>query len=607
MGRTTIDFELRVQTPHGAAVQGAFVRVVGPSGTLHGREIGAGTHRFRLTQRGEYEIQVEDHKKAFDCETYRGILHISPSERKCQVVREFLPAPSHAHAASGHEVERRRGVHLVSADAERQLIDVILDYRWFTHIGFPPTLGNRVELLVDGEEGWGAVARTIEKAEQSIRIATWVYDPRMELLRPDPLADPAARVPYTIHRMLGQRAADGVLVQLLLWDPPLLPMPRETFAVAGMGDDFFEVLSEKNPTPVPVFDERLELPNLLLGGLPIGSYHQKTVVIDGRIGYCGGMNLKQNDWDTRLHRIFDPARCRFSRPRAYRKRVFDSLASADHPPRHDFMARIEGPSVAHLEDNFRQRWNRLIEKGVEHAEHSTKVPKPPQCAPVGASAVQVVRTMPAPFEERGILDVWLRAIAAAKRLIYVEDQYFRSVIVSRAIAEAVQKNPRLSVLVITNEAHANRPITGQWNRVCFDIIRDALPDFELYALHSAGVDWREKRCDLRIDNHGKLLIVDDEFLMVGSCNVNDRGFEYEGECNLAIVDRAFVAPCRLDLFRDCLDQDPRLGRSIEEDVVVFREHAAANAKNPPLHREHPFIVPFVPRPRNAGIFGRRVF
>lgn len=597
--------ELRVTTPHGVAVQGAFVRVVGPSGTVLGRERRPGRYRFRLSPGSQYEIMIDAPAGGVEFQTFRGIVHISAADEKCVFVGGASPSAVRADSVLGasilHEKVECRERH------GRHVFDIVLDYKWFTPIGFPPTLGNCVELLIDGEDGWGAVARTIAKAEQTIRVATWVYDPQMELLRPDPLSDPAARVPYTIHRMLGRRAADGVLVQLLLWDPPLLPMPRETLAVARVADDRFEVLSEKNPTQTHIFHDKHDLPNRVLGGLPIGSYHQKTVVVDGQVGFCGGMNLKQNDWDTRLHRIFDPARCRFSRPQTFRKRVLDLAAAADHPPRHDFMARLEGPSVAHLEENFRQRWNRLIDRGAPHTEHATPVVAPPKGKEVGSSVVQVVRTMPAPYEERGILDVWLRAIAAAKHLVYIEDQYFRSVIISEAIATAVQKNPLLNVIAITNEAHANQPIIGQWSRVCFDIIRAVRPDFELHALHVLGTDCHGDRCVLRIDNHGKLLIVDDIFLMVGSCNVHDRGLEYEGECNLAIVDRDLVARARLDLFRDYLDGDPRLGWSIEDDVRIFHEHAATNRKRLPTQTQHPYVVPFVPRPRNRMIFNRRVF
>lgn len=598
--------ELRVTTPHGAAVQGAFVRIAGPLGTLVGRERRPGRYRFRLSSRDSYEIVIDARTGGFELQTFRAIVQFSAPDEKCITFSGSSLSSVRATSVLGGEIFSRNDDRRIKD--RRQLFDVVLDYKWFTPIGFPPTLGNRVELLIDGEDGWGSVAHAIAEAEETIRIATWVYDPRMELLRPEPLSDPASRVPYTIHRMLGRRAAEGVLVQLLLWDPPLLPMPRETLAAARMGKDKFEVLSEKNPTQRHIFQERHELTNWFVGGLPIGSYHQKTVVVDGRIGFCGGMNLKQNDWDTRMHRIFDPARCRFSRPHTFRQRVRDSAEVADHPPRHDFMARIEGPSVAHLEENFRQRWNHLMSRGVLHAEHSTAVsaPVPPNRA-VGSSAVQVVRTMPAPFAERGIRDVWLRAIAAAEHLIYVEDQYFRSVAISEAIAAALQKKPHLSVIAITSEAHANQPITGQWSRVCFDIIRAVRPDFELHALQVLGFDCRGNRCITRIDNHGKLLIVDDEFLMVGSCNVNDRGLEYEGECNVAVVDREFVTRARLDLFRDYLDRDPRLGWSLDDDVRIFHEHAAANRKRLSTPDQHPIVVPFVPRPRSRMIFDRRVF
>ena len=615
VGRKIWNVELRIRTPHGAVVPGAFVRATASAGPVEVRERMAGRYSFCASLQSPLEVVIEAHANGFDFQTFRGIIHASGS-----ALQSFEP-----QSAEGDAKPRRSnecvlvggpsvlGTEIVPKvtrairDGNTHVFDVVLDYEWFTSIGFPPTLGNRVELLVDGEVGWGSVAQAITNARSSIRIATWVYDPSMELLRPDPLAEPAARAPYTIHRMLERRAAEGALVQLLLWDPPLLPMPRQTRTAACAPGDGFEVLCEKNPTQQVLFQEKHELPNRVLGGLPIGSYHQKTAVIDGRIGFCGGMNLKQNDWDTRWHRIFDPARCRFSRPRAFRQRVRDLAEPADHPPRHDFMARLEGPAVMHLEENFRQRWNRLMARGALYADLATPIESPRICDKVGSSAVQVVRTMPAPFEERGILDVWLRAIRAAKKLIYVEDQYFRSVLISEAIAATIQKNPQLGVIAITSEAHANQPLTGQWSRVCFDIIRAVRPDFELYALHVLGVDCRGNQCVLPVDNHGKLLIVDDVFLMVGSCNVNDRGLEYEGECNIAVVDPEFVARARLDLFRDYLDADPRLGWNLENDVRIFSERAAANHKRVPVHHEHAFVVPFVPRPRRRMIFDRRVF
>ncbi|MDI1445746.1 phosphatidylserine/phosphatidylglycerophosphate/cardiolipin synthase family protein [Polyangium sp. 6x1] len=598
MRRERAELEVLVTTPHGTPVQGASIRLLGPRGAAVAEEIAPGQSRVILPRRGDYELVVEPGASPFVLRSLRTTLFLTPG--KCGNVLA---------AMSALEGVRSR-VERVDCGKDRITAHVVLDYVWFSHIGYPPTLGNRVDVLVDGEDGWRAVAEALLAARRSIRAVTWVYEPELELLRPEPLAEPAEREAYTIQRILESRAKESVLVQLLLWDPPLLPMPGEARRVALTAGDGFEVLAEKNPTERPIFDARHSLGNRLLGEVQIGSFHQKTVVVDGRVGFCGGMNMRQNDWDTRHHRLFEPGRCRFMRPSAFRARVKDGLSAADNPPRHDFVARIEGPSVAHLEENFRERWNRLLDHGAPNAERSTYVPPPePALLPEapGRSAVQVVRTMPAPHAERGILDVYLRAIAAARRLIYVEDQYFRSTYVSEAIAEAARKNPRLAVLVITSEAQANHPFSGAWSHACFERIREVLPDFELYALRCAGRDGRGKRRVQEIDHHGKLLLVDDVFVTVGSCNVNDRGFEYEGECNVAIVDPAFVATLRLGLFRDYLGGDGRLGQSIERDVEVFREHAARNESGPPDGASHPYLVPFAPRPRRSQIFDRRVF
>ncbi|MDC3955823.1 phospholipase D-like domain-containing protein [Polyangium jinanense] len=598
MPRERATFDVLVTTPHGAPVQGASVRLLGPRGALVAEEFTPGRSRVVLPRRGDYELIVEPGASPFELKPLRTTLFLTPG--KCG---------SSLAAMSGLDGVRSRVERIECAEG-RITVHVVLDYVWFSHMGYPPTLGNRVDILVDGEDGWRAVAEALLEARRTIRVTTWVYEPELELLRPDPLAEPADREAYTIQRILESRAQASVTVQLLLWDPPLLPIPGEARRVALTEGDGFEVLTEKNPTERPIFDERHSLGNFLFGDVQIGSFHQKTVVVDGRIGFCGGMNMRQNDWDTRHHRLFEPGRCRFSRPGSFRARVKEGLCAADHPPRHDFVARIEGPSVAHLEENFRERWNRLLERGAPNAERSTPVPPPePAVLPEapGRAVVQVVRTMPAPHTERGILDVYLRAVAAARRLIYVEDQYFRSTYVSEAIVEAARKNPRLAVLVITSEAQANHPLTGAWSHACFERIREAIPDFELYSLRCAGRDGRGKRRVQEVDHHGKLLLVDDVFVMVGSCNVNDRGFEYEGECNVAIVDPAFAATFRLGLFRDYLGGDPRLGKDIERDVAIFREHAARHAERPPDGDPHPYVVPFAPRPRRSQIFGRSVF
>jgi phosphatidylserine/phosphatidylglycerophosphate/cardiolipin synthase-like enzyme len=57
-----------------------------------------------------------------------------------------------------------------------------------------------------------------------------------------------------------------------------------------------------------------------------------------------------------------------------------------------------------------------------------------------------------------------------------------------------------------------------------------------------------------MDVHSKMLIVDDEFMSVGSCNKNNRGVFYEGELNVAVHDRAWVTAERRRVFANMLQQ-----------------------------------------------------
>ncbi|MEZ4467981.1 MAG: hypothetical protein R3F43_26980 [bacterium] len=65
----------------------------------------------------------------------------------------------------------------------------------------------------------------------------------------------------------------------------------------------------------------------------IGSYRQKTFTIDSRVGYCGGMNVKENDWDSPAHRVFEPRRNPHATRAAFRKAVqAASSARSSRPP-----------------------------------------------------------------------------------------------------------------------------------------------------------------------------------------------------------------------------------------------------------------------------------
>lgn len=567
--------QVEIRTPHGAPVSGAVARVSRDGEELTGVEIADGLIRLDLPEPGDYLLSAS-----------------GPSD------------------PSGFELREHRAPLSFRPDADGvHRVEVTLEYRWFTGIGYPPTLGNHVEVLVDGEASWASVAEALTSATRSVHLTTWIYQPTAELLRPDPLAPPEAREPYTAQRLLEERARAGATVRFLLWDAPVLRLPEELRRAAEDGGDRFQVLEEPNPTRLPLLGEAWRVTNEILGRFAIGSYHQKTAVIDGRIGFCGGMNIKENDWDTREHRVFDARRCAFSRPTEARALVAERVARPDHAPRHDFMVRVEGPAVAHLEENFRERWNRLLAERPGADPAATPVGAPPPPPPAGRAQVQIVRTMPGEQGERGILDVYLRAVREARRLIYIEDQYFRSTWVRDAIAEALRASPDLEVIVLTAERQARDLLAGGWAFECFSRIQRERARFELYTLRVAARDESGRIVVEDVDNHAKLLIVDDRFLMVGSCNVNDRGLEVDGEINVAVADPELARQVRLDLFREHLGDDPRLTGEIGGDVAVWRERAEqSRGYDPEVAEELPAsrVFPFTPPSRRFMLVGPHV-
>jgi hypothetical protein len=97
--------------------------------------------------------------------------------------------------------------------------------------------------------------------------------------------------------------------------------------------------------------------------------------------------------------------------------------------------------------------------------------------------------------------------------------------------------------------------------------------------------------------------------MVGSCNVNDRGLEYDGEIDVAVVHPDLARQVRLDLFREHLGDDPRLTGEIGGDVAVWRERVERNrGYDPATAEELPAsrVFPFTPPSRRFTLVGPHV-
>jgi phosphatidylserine/phosphatidylglycerophosphate/cardiolipin synthase-like enzyme len=127
-----------------------------------------------------------------------------------------------------------------------------------------------------------------------------------------------------------------------------------------------------------------------------------------------------------------------------------------------------------------------------------------------------------------------------------------------AIIDRMHENPDLVLLVVTKPIDEWIDPGCQWTYETNLRLQQEFPfryrTFQLRSFDTVvtwGIDETESRFE-NIDLHAKLMIVDDEFLSVGSCNKNNRGLIYEGELNLAVLDRDWVTAQRRRVFANLL-------------------------------------------------------
>lgn len=501
------------------------------------------------------------------------------------------------------------------SDSPTQSRNRIVIYDWFARgpKRAPPRPGHAVEILIDGEQTWSRVAEDIERATHEVQISTWMARPEMELLRPErfALSDPPAREQLRLGSILERRAADGIAIRLLIWGLVYTPIV----------DRWLRRWYWQRPVAIDVLEQ--DHPSVL------GSIHQKTITIDGRIGYCGGMNLKQNDWDTSEHAIFEPRRNPFAAGWLRRARVAGRYQRPAFAPRHDLAVRIEGPAVADLLEDFDARWTqaaharrrtfvgRLVNRMREAMGNDAELELPLRTCepkPAGDCWVQVVRTSPG--GEDGILGAYVRAIRNARRYIYIENQYFRSPLIGEELRDALRSNPalRLAVVVrpINNGGRSVVDPSSFWTAHTLELIREVRPEFQLTRLVVWAHDAEQRLCFADVDVHAKIMIVDDVWLTVGSANIHDRGFRSEGEINVVVLDKPRARDLRVRLMAEHLElgvDDPRLA-DIEAAFDLWEQHADRNPQlrasgELPLSRVHHFVQQSVERPPfgvGSGLF-----
>lgn len=366
---------------------------------------------------------------------------------------------------------------------------------------------DRFAVVIDAAAYFSLVRDALLRARHSVLFIGWEFDTRIRLDPDHPLPDMPDRLGAFLSALVERHP--GLSIHVLQWRLGLLgALVRGTTPL-----DLLNWLSKRR------FHFRLDSHH------PRGaSHHQKVVVVDDAIAFCGGIDMTAERWDTQRHNDDDPNRRRPS-GRAYR-------------PFHDATAVVGGPAARALGDLARERWRRAT------GEVLLTPPWPPAAEddpwPTGLAPrlrgveVAIARTEPAGRgqpESREVEALWLAAIAAACRTIYVECQYFAARCVGEALAARLAQPDGPEVVVVTPRYAegwlAGRVMDGARRRLLEHMRRaDRFDRFRIFAPVTAAGD--------PIYVHAKVLTVDDRLLRIGSANLNNRSMGLDTECDLAV-------------------------------------------------------------------------
>ncbi|GEP07840.1 phospholipase D/transphosphatidylase [Methylobacterium oxalidis] len=368
-------------------------------------------------------------------------------------------------------------------------------------------------MLVDCADYFAAVKVALEQARRSVLIVGWSFDPRTQLTpSPDGQHEPNA-IGDVLRTLKAKRPE--IEIRLLIWDMVWPLSASREFTPE-------RIRSELGPGIQYVLDSTL----------PFGAcHHQKIVLVDDQLAFCGGSDFETNRWDTPAHRDIEPCR--------------RLPSSQSYPPRHDVMMLVDGPAARALADLARQRWRRATGENlqpVEERPHPGLWPEGLQPT-LADTEIGIVRTLPAFPEQAAVREseaLYRAAIAAAHEVIYLESQYFTSSSIADALAARLQEADGPEVVVIVSEHSPNL-----FDRATMDTARRAL----LAGLQRADRYGRLRVCAPRTEGgrpilvHSKVAVFDDWLLRVGSSNLNNRSFGYDTECDLALE----AAPDQVEL------------------------------------------------------------
>ncbi|WP_375272001.1 phospholipase D-like domain-containing protein [Sphingomonas sp.] len=398
----------------------------------------------------------------------------------------------------------------------------------------------KAAVIIDADAYFRVAREAMLNAKQQILLVGWDFDARITLAYGEDHPEAPTTVGDFITWLVKRRPE--LQVYILRWD-------KGAFKTLFRGKTLLTMLRWR------FREKRIHLK--LDGHHPTAaSQHQKIVVIDDCVAFCGGIDMTDERWDTREHVDEDPRR--------------RSPHGFSYKPWHDATTALQGPVARALGELCRTRWK--IAGGVPITPPSGVGECWPESIEPDFTDVDVAISRSQPLHEgqdelREIEELYLALIARAKRRIYAESQYFASRRIAEAIAERLVE-PDPPEIVVINPTTAQgwlEPIamdTARARLVAELQRRDHAGRFRMY--HPVTTDGTGIYC------HAKVLVVDDDVIRIGSSNFNNRSMRLDTECDVTIADEGpKIAAIRDDLLAEHLAVDvAQVSEGVARDGLI---------------------------------------
>lgn len=350
--------------------------------------------------------------------------------------------------------------------------------------------GNRIEILLNGEQAYPAMLQAIQKAEQFLDLSSYIFDTRACGRR--------------FATALIEAAERGVKVRVLvdaLGEMYTLPRIRTLFKGTKVQFSLFLPFS------------------LSQRGLHINlRNHRKLLIVDGKVGFTGGMNISTR------HNVSNPGK---------------------RSPVADIHFKFFGPVVGHMQASFMEDWHFATGESMNARTY-------PEPVSGGESLCRGVSAGPNENFEKLVWIVTGALTCARNRVCIMTPYFVPDQTMISALCGAALRGVKVEIILPEKN---NLPFVAGASRANFaELLR-----YGIEIMYQSGHFV-----------HSKLLLMDEHYALVGSANIDARSQRLNFEFNVEIYDKETNQNLRAYFAQACVDARKVSMEDIEQQSMICK-------------------------------------